>query len=716
MKKPIVRILSLLIVVMLIFGLFSSALIILANAAGYVNFVNNSMNFVKTGTNKYTITFNFTDANVTADVSNLTITPTTNTDVNFNDATTEIKQNSTTKSLFHVTLRNVTIPNSSLFLLSFNFTAQYTISAPNDGGGLGTAIGSLSSDSGSGSNSADDQYIAQIITADTTVSKTLTTGRVSTGLKITFNFLDPGIDFLEGDYSSSEFTMPLESSFGWSHNTKLTITKDNRGDYYKATLTNISYNGGSSQNLILTLTGENFAINVPIPNKYFNKSSSETDEIPTSDIVVQSTIARNAQGQKLGVVNEKSGRFTVEVLFYDIGLKNESNSAIDAAKKYAFITTPTGFKLHNGSSGTVERVTSSAEYPRFKATFEGVESTGSVNTLNFRVQYDFAEYTQGIKGEAVATLFQISSESEDESEAAPLKPNIIVQEYNYGEGDIIAGSEFNLDMVFTNTSRTVAVENVVMKITPASGFYIAAASNTVYFPSMGAGESKPYSVALRAMPSRNTGVAGETPTDYSVTVEFAYQYPINKKGDYGDHSTSVKIAIPVEQLDRFAVDEITDYTQYIPVGYEGYVTVPITNKGKSATMNISGTVESKSGAEFTAPPVHYGNLEAGKSSTLNINITINTPGEFTGEAVISYEDENMNQKEIRQPFAIMVEAPMTPPAEMPEMPGMMPEEEKLSPYSIALIVIGGLMLASPAALILIKRVKARGNEDIDEDF
>lgn len=562
--------------------------------------------------------------------------------------------------------------------------------------------------------------VAKIITGDTTVSKTLTTGRVSTGLKITFNFLDPGIDFLEGEYTASEFTMPLDSSFGWSHNTKLTITEDSKGGYYKAALTNISYNGGSGRSLdiVIPFADEDFTLNVPISSKYFTVSSEAEDAAPTSNIVWQSTIVRNAAGQKVGKIDKNTGRVTVEITFYDIGLKNESNAAIDAAKKYVFITSPVGFKLHKGTMGTLERVSSSAEYPRFKATFEDVEFSGNVDKMNFRVQYELLEYAQGVEGTGEATLFQISAESSEdaETETAPLKPNVIVQEYSYGENAIIAGNEFDLSMVFTNTSKTVGVENVVMTIEPASGFYIAAASNTVYFPSMAAGESKPYSVALRAMPSQNAGVAGQNPTEYSVNVKFTYQYQINKKGDYGDHTTSVKIAIPVEQLDRFIVDEITDYSQYTQIGYEGYLTVPITNKGKSSIMNISGTVESNSGMEFIAPPVYYGNLEAGKSASMNINITVNTVGEFTGEAVITYEDENMNQKEIRQPFVMMVQEPYIPPVDMPSTPDMLPQDDKMSPLSIAMIVLGGLMLAAPVALILMKRVKARGNEDFDEDF
>jgi hypothetical protein len=266
----------------------------------------------------------------------------------------------------------------------------------------------------------------------------------------------------------------------------------------------------------------------------------------------------------------------------------------------------------------------------------------------------------------------------------------------------------------------VAVENLVVTIEPANGFVIAAASNTVFFPRMAPGENQPFTLGLKAGEAITNAATGEQETEYSVLVKFAYQYLNNKA--YADATSEVKIAIPVTQLDRFAVDEITDYSQYLPVGEEGYITVPITNKGKALIGNISGYVESKTeGAEFVAPIVRYGSLEGGgKSATVELTITVNTPGEFTGDAVIEYEDGNMNQKRVSVPFTIMVEEPYRP--EPPMDPGMMPgaetppEETGPSLFTIIMSSLGGLLIAGPLAMYLMKRTKLRGSEDFDEAF
>lgn len=561
---------------------------------------------------------------------------------------------------------------------------------------------------------ADDSIdVAKIITGDTTVSRKMTVGKVTTGLTVKFNFLDSA-QATTGTFLSDEISMPMDSSFGWSYNTTLTIESKTKGSasYYEATLKNVTYNGGASKTLQVTLENQAFAMNVIIPSKYFNETA-ETDGAPVSKPAWHSTIVRNKAGQKLESVSKNTGPVTVEVIFYDMGLKNEGNTSVDEAKKYAYITAPTGFKLHNGSFGTVERMTSQTEYPRFKATFEGVESTGNINTLNFRVLYDFEEYEKSIEGEVAATLFQIKTESEAEETNPKPVPKIIISEYVYGKESIIAGEEFSLDLSFRNTSSTTGIENVDITIEPGNGFLITAASNTAYFPTLATNETKNFSVTMRANPAASSSVAGTTPTDYSVQIKFSYQYLNDKK--YADGSSNVKISIPVTQLDRFGVDEITDYSQYIMLGEEGYVTVPITNKGKSSIYNITGEIKNDSGADFVAAPVHFGNLDAGKSGTVDISLSISTPGVFEGKAVVTYEDENMNQKEMSVPFSIMV---MEPPPPQIEAPPDMQQQAPAGPGlpSIILCAAGALMMAVPLSLYIIKRVKAKGIEAIDEDY
>lgn len=435
-------------------------------------------------------------------------------------------------------------------------------------------------------------------------------------------------------------------------------------------------------------------------------SSTDAEETPpTSDIVVENVTVKTASGQKLDKVDKDTGPLTVEIIYSDIGLQDEGFNSMGKNELHAFITTATGFKLLAGSRGTLTIDSLQGVYPRFKAVFKNVEYSGGGKDLGFRVQYDFFDYH--VKGTSTATLFQIESEEEEkEGDLPPVKPKIVIDKYSYGEDQIVAGNEFNLDISFRNTSSDIAVEGVTMTLVPSEGLAIAAASNTVYIPNLGAGQSMSHTIALRTLPSTAAG-------SVKLDIKFSFQY-VDKK-TRPDGTSDESVSIPITQIDRFAVDPITDYTQYLTMGEEGYLTVPIINRGNSATKNISAVVRAQ--GEFVAPTSHFGNLEPGKNGTIDISITVSQIGEFHGEVVVQYEDENMKQKELATPFSIMVNEPYVDQPEMPDMSEMAPAESPLQKwFRLGLCVLGGLMLAAPLALYIIKRVKAKGSEEIDEDF
>lgn len=697
MKKTGVKFIAVLIVVIIVLGLFSGVFAMLASAASddadltalaiSAGTLDPSFN---SGTTSYT-------ASVDNSVSSLNVTPTLP---------------STSKATIQVATDSKTSDVDSGKSVSVDLDDRYnTIKVEVTSEDKTTKKTYTVTVYRSPSASAPES----ILTADTTVSRTMTTGKAATGLTITFYLWELGSLRTDDAYDFRDISMPSGSSFSWGESTKLKISKISSSSptRYKAVLSNVMYNGGSSH--ILELYVEDMYFEIPISSKYFRADSSGDGEAPTPDIVVQSVNLKNASGQTLDKVTKDTAPFTVEITFYDVGLKGETKTTLSEARIHAFITAATGFKTLSGTGGTVEVLSTSEGFPRFKVTFKNIQSDGTSNKFGFRIQYDLMDQENSVKGEATAELFQVeTTDKEDEDEIAPLKPNVIVQSYSYGGEVIAAGGEFELSMEFSNTSKNVPVENVVMTIEPGNGFIIAASSNTMYVSSLSPGEAKPYSVALRAAASgSNTGGTAGAQTDYSVHVKFEYQY-LSKK-EYQTGTTELKIAIPVVQLDRFSVDEITDYSQYLTAGDEGYVTVPITNKGKSPTYNISAYVQSSGGGDFTSPATHYGNLEAGKSASVDLSIIIRTPGEFEGEAVVSYEDENMSQKQLTVPFSIMVTEPYIPPETPQDYPG---EEEPAGVHLFNIIIcgFGALLVACPIAMYLTKRVRARGSEDIDEDF
>ncbi len=591
---------------------------------------------------------------------------------------------------------------------------DFTAFADGSPGNNSGTNGSNGSSNGSSSGSSSETEPSISVWADARLSENVTRGKVDTNVSLTFNYSGNESDLPgTGEYASEDLSI-RSGPFSTTPDTELRISYRSSDDYYQARLTSLVYTGGSGNTVVLEIDDE-YIMTIEIPTGYFKAAAEDDAADPKPSIVIDTVTVKNSQGQVLTEIDKDTPAFTVEIVYADLGLADEPRSALERAKNFVFMTNSPGLRALNGTTGKIELGATSGDYPRYRVTFNNIKADGTGSAFNFFAQYELEDYDTPARSETVVAELPVDK---DATESAILRPNVIISQYSYGDSPIIAGDVFDLEFRFENTSTATTVENMVATIEPADGFVITSASNTVFFPTMVPGENKPFTLSVQAREavSDNNGVQT---TQYSITVKFEYQYLDNKA--YKDDTSEVKIAIPVTQLDRFAVDEITDYTSYMQAGEEGYLSVPITNKGKPTIGNISGFVEAITpGVEFVAPITRFGPLEGGgKSDTVDINITIMTPGEFSGNAVIEYEDGNMNTKRVSVPFIIMVEPPYEPPQmEMPgDMTGMEEQEPSgISAFSIVMCALGGALIAVPLALYMIKRLKLKGSEDFDEDF
>ena len=502
----------------------------------------------------------------------------------------------------------------------------------------------------------------------------------------------------------------------------------------EATLSNIKYISRSKDNILdirgVTISSSNdyHSIRTAFDPSFFDSSYSsspnyEDETNPyTSDIIIENIYVKDADGNFLDRVTKDSAPFTVEVVFIDRGLREIDPEYFrdNNTEMSAYLTQSGGFIPSSGTRGTLTRAAGAyAEAPRFRATFRGMKYDGGANSLAFRVEYEVNGWYVG--ADVPVTVQQAKANDDDESKLAPLIPHIIVSQYSYGKDAIAAGEEFTLNVSIKNTSNEIPLENIVMTITPETvksdtagsttgGLTITSASNTYYIEKLGVGGNLTHSVTLRAEPNAAVG-------SHKVEVKFSFQYvdEANKKRETGNDSEG--IAIPVTQVDRFSVDPLTDFTETVFYGDEGYLVVSFINRGKSTTYNVSGIVN---GENLASPgqSQHFGNLEAGNSGTLEFSVAALEPGQISGEIIIQYEDDNTNQKEIPVPFTIYVEEPYYPPY-VPPSGGMNPgitEPQGPSAVSIVFCSVGGIAIAIPLMLYIIKRTKAKGSEDFDEVF
>lgn len=451
-----------------------------------------------------------------------------------------------------------------------------------------------------------------------------------------------------------------------------------------------------------------------IADSYFTPpkpDSTDTKEPEvTSSTVLENYIVTDSKGNHLDTIDEKTKSFNLIVTFIEYGLEKIDVDNIPDKSLSVFLDKPGGFYSVKGTRGELVPLLSASDgAPRFKAVFKNLTYSEDLgNTVTLKMIYNIND--KPVQGTLDVTVKQAKTKDKDDKdkEVKPLTPYIIVSNYSYGENSISAGSKFTLNLSYTNTSNTLNAENIMLKITPSEKHLrIGSASNTSYITQLAAKETRSQSIELQALPNAEIGSA-------EVVVEFKYQYLNKEAKTWEEVTTTETIAIPIIQMDRFSVDPITDIPPGAFVGETFYVSVSFINKGKSPTYNISAKATSK--LDATTVEQHFGNLAAGATDSVEIPVTPKEAGDLAGEVVVYYEDENMQQKEIRQSFFIPVE-------DIPTDNGMdfdpsMFEDQPQGPSKITVIfsIIGGMLIAAPIGYYIIKRNSRKDSEEFNEDF
>lgn len=435
-------------------------------------------------------------------------------------------------------------------------------------------------------------------------------------------------------------------------------------------------------------------------------------------IVIESVAALNSQGQPIFDVSENTDPFTLQVIFTDHGLQGVLRSHINEPLLAAFLQDTGRFVPMGSMRGTLSSIAApGGDPPRFAATFNNIRYAGGAYLFaefSFIAQYSI----QGERhfGEGTARFFGIAAEDEDDDddEPDPFTPNIVITEHSFGEGQVEAGGVFTLDMSFVNTSSELDLHNIIMEITPVSTpqqqsyLTIASATNTYFFETIPAGLGGSQGLDILVM-------AGAPQGSQAITVGFTFEFMVGN--DLRSNSLNTTIHIPIVQVDRFTVSPITEYSDFVQLGSEGYVVVEFINLGQSAVSNIQGTVLDAD--ENQVSTEHFGNLEAGQSNTLDFSFTAAEIGEQTFTVLIRYESVPGTQLEAETSFTVFVEEPPLPFE--PDWLDVSGWEEPGQPDGIPLwrlmtFIFGGLFVAVPLALYMVKRAAVREGDEIFEDF
>lgn len=376
------------------------------------------------------------------------------------------------------------------------------------------------------------------------------------------------------------------------------------------------------------------------------------------------------------------------------------------------VTTPgdSSFLAGSGAGAEIEKWTVGSTDKGMVIQLTGVYYVGgSDNTLKLII-------TQGNYNAIVtckidnATIIPTKPDDEKpDTETTAAQPYVIISSYSYGKGDLVAGETRNITMTFRNTSKTMAVENMMVTMTLPDAMMLTSSSNSFYIESLEAEGNITKTVNVTVKPT----AAAQS---HSMTVDFTYDYLDN--GVRRNAKTTESISMPVLQVDRFTVTGI-DLPQEIFMGEESNLSVNFVNKSRTEIYNLSAKLNCE-GISNNGEEQYLGNLASGTTSSADFYITGNEKGELVGEVIITYEDTNMNQRTVSVPFTTKVvsyedvwgpQGPVGP--QNPDDPGMDPGMEQPAGFPW-FWVIGGVVVVAAGVFVYLKLRKNK-KESVEED-
>ena len=334
---------------------------------------------------------------------------------------------------------------------------------------------------------------------------------------------------------------------------------------------------------------------------------------------------------------------------------------------------------------------------------------GNDNTLKLIVTQGNYNAILSCKIDNATIVPEKENNKKPDEETTAAQPYVIISSYSYGKGDLVAGETRNVTMTFRNTSKTMAVENMMVTMTLPDAMMLTSSSNSFYIESLASEGTITKTVNV-------TVKSNAAAQSHSMTVDFTYDYLDN--GIRRNAKTTESISMPVLQVDRFTVTGI-DLPQEIFMGEESNLSVNFVNKSRTEIYNLSAKLNCE-GISNNGEEQYLGNLASGTTSSADFYIKGNEKGELVGEVIITYEDTNMNQRTVSVPFTTKVtsyedtwgpQGPVGP--QNPDDPGMDPGMEQPAGFPW-FWVIGGVVVVAAGVFVYLKLRKNK-KESVEED-
>ena len=392
---------------------------------------------------------------------------------------------------------------------------------------------------------------------------------------------------------------------------------------------------------------------------------------------------------------------------FDVTYTVTNNSGVDLAYVEAQIQYPSDFVAKTPSkkvirdlkAGASETITTTI---MTKSTLSEQNYDGWIN-VKYYVKGDTADNMQEINSYLGFFVEAVTGSS---------KPKLIIDHYEYGGENVLAGENYTLSLYIKNTSNSEATQNIKVTLSGEDNVFTPVDSSSSFFINrIGPGEVYKHEITLKTKIDAGVKI-------YTMTVEMAYEDGSGNAYDPTDTPYSEKedLSIAVAQPVRLeTADLIVPWEIY--AGQPFYIEQEFYNMGKSTMYNMMVKLE---GVESSEASYFVGNFETGTSDYFSAQAYAYEEGTFDGKLIYTFEDAlgNQSTQEVPFTFNVMPSMPIDNGGEFPTDGGMYPEEPVQDNGAVKLLVGGVLaIVVITGVLILRKKRKAKrlaALEDLDE--
>lgn len=298
--------------------------------------------------------------------------------------------------------------------------------------------------------------------------------------------------------------------------------------------------------------------------------------------------------------------------------------------------------------------------------------------------------------------------------APTFQPKVIVSNTSINPSPAVAGQEFTATVTLKNTSSTASVQNMTVTATCSStNFQLESNSSTVYISSLASGRTTNISFKYKT----DLGTAAQ---QYSIALALSYDNSTDGTSLTATGTVPVTISQPLSvQMDDPQIPSQVTAGDTIPLSFH------VMNLGRSAIYNVR--------CELSAPGLvpsdtaFIGNMNPGTSmqGTMDVFISIKSAssssssgssssesdandlyGLTSGKVTLIYDDDTGKEYTKDTEFSTTINQPTagtssTAPKTQPKKAGQ---------WWVS-ILIGGVIIAGLAAVLIVRRKKAKHHED-----